>query len=195
MFLNISWSGSTPYNYCYEYKHGPYNISANETCNEWTETNTPWMTIRKYFLNENSFTILFMVRNQVTNHTKIITINTYKVQKQSQLSVIVVPVVFILCAIVAIIFGVAQYVQTRNRYTVFVTQFSEYQQYLQFLSLSCRYSVEVADFNFGETSSLDLEYKSFVRRLYDNVRDALPQRTLTTEENEDDSSLPYGVMN
>lgn len=54
--------------------------------------------------------------------------------------------------------------------------------------------MEVADFNFGETSSLDLEYKSFIRRLYDNIRDALPQR-LTIDANEDDSSLRYGVMN
>lgn len=53
----------------------------------------------------------------------------------------------------------------------------------------------MADFNFGETSSLDLEYKSFVRRLYDSIREALPQRRLTTEVNEDDSSLRYGVMN
>lgn len=116
MFLNISWTGSPPYQYCYEYKHGPYNISSNETCTEWTETVTPWMTIRKYFLAENSFTILFLVQNQITNQTKSITIHTFEVQKQSQLSVIVVPVVFILCAIVAIIFGVAKYVQTRNRY-------------------------------------------------------------------------------
>lgn len=117
MFLNISWSGSPPYYYCYQYKHGPYNITANETCldDEWTETKTPWITIHRYFLSENSFTILFHVRNQITNQTKIITINTYEVQKQSQLSVIVVPVAFILCAMVAIIFGVAKYVQTRNR--------------------------------------------------------------------------------
>lgn len=58
-----------------------------------------------------------------------------------------------------------------------------------------RFSIEVADFNFGETSSLDLEYKSFVHRLYDSIREALPQRRLTNEVNEDDSSLRYGVMN
>lgn len=58
-----------------------------------------------------------------------------------------------------------------------------------------RFSVEVADFNFGETSSLDLEYKSFVRRLYDSIKEALPQRGQTAEINEtDDSSLRYGVM-
>lgn len=52
----------------------------------------------------------------------------------------------------------------------------------------------MADFNFGETSSTDLEYKSFIRRLIDSIREALPQRRLTNEMNEDDSSLRYGVM-
>lgn len=120
MYLNISWSGSHPYYYCYSYKHGPHNITSNETCadDEWSEISTPWLTMHRYYFSEDSFTILFQLRNQITNHTKIITINTYEVQKQSQLSVIVVPVVFILSAIVAIIFGVAKYVQTRNRYVL-----------------------------------------------------------------------------
>lgn len=61
--------------------------------------------------------------------------------------------------------------------------------------ISFRFSVEVADFNFGETSSLDLEYKSFVRRLYDSIRDVIPRRRLNNETDEiDDSSQRYGVM-
>lgn len=120
MFLNISWSGSPPYEYCYDFRHGPYNISTDDTCanndNDWQPIDVPTITIHRYVLSEKSITILFQVRNQITNHTKIITINTYEMQKQSQLSVIVVPVIFILSAIVAIIFGVAHYVQTRNRY-------------------------------------------------------------------------------
>lgn len=55
----------------------------------------------------------------------------------------------------------------------------------------------MADFNFGETSSNDLEYKSFVRRLYDSIRDALPHRRLIDSEDIDDGddpSLRYGVM-
>lgn len=115
VYLNISWSGSPPYSYCYDYKVGPHNITTNDTCDDWATVTTPWLTIKRYWFVESSFTILFHVRNQITNHTKIITINTYEVKKQSQLSVIVVPVAFILSAVVAIIFGVAHYVQTRNR--------------------------------------------------------------------------------
>lgn len=56
-------------------------------------------------------------------------------------------------------------------------------------------SVEVADFNFGETASVDLEYKSFYRRLIDSVRDIMPQRNRPTDANgTDDSSLRYGPM-
>lgn len=117
MTLNISWSGSPPYYFCYDFKYGPHNMTANETCADdaWEQTSQPWLTIHRFSLTEDSITILFQVRNEITNHTKFITVNTYEVQKQSQLSVIVVPVAFILFAIVAIIFGVAHYVQTRNR--------------------------------------------------------------------------------
>lgn len=56
-------------------------------------------------------------------------------------------------------------------------------------------SVEVADFNFGETSSVDLEYKTFYRRLVDSIRDALPRRGYSVDVNEtEDSSLRYGTM-
>lgn len=56
---------------------------------------------------------------------------------------------FTLVAVVLIVFGVAYYVQNRN----------------QFL-------IEVADFNFGETQSIDsVEYKSFLQRLLDSISD------------------------
>lgn len=53
----------------------------------------------------------------------------------------------------------------------------------------------MADFNFGETSSNDLEYKSFIRRLYDSIRDTFPHRRLIDDVDDiDDPSLRYGVM-
>ena len=56
--------------------------------------------------------------------------------------------------------------------------------------------MEVADFNFGETSSVsDLEYKSFHRRLYDSICELLPRRGYTTSaDGVEDSSLRYGTM-
>lgn len=59
-----------------------------------------------------------------------------------------------------------------------------------------RFSVEVADFNFGETSSDDLEYKTFHRRLLDSIRDLMRRQPMTTNDGIEstDSSLRYGTM-
>lgn len=68
---------------------------------------------------------------------------------QPQLSVIVVPVACSLVAIVSIIFGIAYYIQNRARFTV-----------------------EVADFDFGK-SNPDMEYKTFRERLRDSFNNAV----------------------
>lgn len=101
-------------------------------------------------------------------------------QSHSQLSVIIVPVIFSLVAVVVIVFGVAYYVQNRN----------------QFL-------IETADFNFGETQSVDsMEYKSFLQRLLDSVSDLfIRQDYLNNDEHDSpgpsfgDSNVRYGNMN
>lgn len=55
--------------------------------------------------------------------------------------------------------------------------------------------MEVADFNFGETSSVDLEYKSFYQRLFDSIREVWPHRNRNIDANgADESSLRYGPM-
>lgn len=89
------------------------------------------------------------------------------------------PVIFSLVAVVVIVFGVAYYVQNRN----------------QFL-------IETADFNFGETQSVDsMEYKSFLQRLLDSVSDVfIKQNYLINEEPDSpgpsgDSNVRYGNMN
>ena len=68
---------------------------------------------------------------------------------QPQLSVIIVPISCSLIAIVAIIFGVAYYLQSTSRYTV-----------------------EVADFDFTQ-NSVDMEYKTFTERLRDSFNNAV----------------------
>lgn len=84
------------------------------------------------------------------------------------------------------VFGVAYYIQNRERFIV-----------------------EVADFNFGDTNSLDddMEYKTFQQRLLDSMRDSfrLPRFRLgssgASHDGEDmspsavgESSLRYGSM-
>lgn len=78
---------------------------------------------------------------------------------------IIVPVIFSLISIFLIIFGVAYYMQNRN----------------QFL-------IETADFNFGETQSIDsLEYKTFLQRLLDSISDVFIKNNYI-----DDSGSPNG---
>lgn len=85
------------------------------------------------------------------------------------------PIIFSLSAVVLIVFGVAYYVQNRN----------------QFL-------VEVADFNFGETQSVDsMEYKSFLQRLLDSVSDLFIRHHNFNEDPDspgETSSQNYSVM-
>lgn len=81
----------------------------------WFTTTEPEITISRLLLEEKAHTVLIIVRNDVTLVRKTLGINTYEEQRQSQLSVIVVPLIFMLAAIVVIIFGVARYVQTRDR--------------------------------------------------------------------------------
>lgn len=95
-------------------------------------------------------------------------------QPHSQLSVVIVPVVFSLMAVVLIVFGVAYYVQNRN----------------QFL-------IEVADFNFGETQSVDsMEYKSFFQRLLDSISDLFIRQNYNDDLDSpnEPSSSNYNVM-
>lgn len=97
------------------------------------------------------------------------------------MSVVLVPVSFCLVAVFLIVFGVAYYIQSRNRFMV-----------------------EVADFNFGETQSVDMEYKTFHQRLMDSICD-LFIRNNNDNFNDDldnsqngpsggDSNIRYGSM-
>lgn len=69
------------------------------------------------------------------------------------------------------------------------------------------FNVEVADFNFGETQSVDLEYKTFHQRLIESIRDVIPTRRPFSRSSSDlgpepdstgvgiDSNLRYNTMN
>lgn len=92
-----------------------------------------------------------------------------------------VPVSCVLFAVILVVFGIAYYIQNRNRYLV-----------------------EVANFNFGETQSIDMEYKTFRQRLVDSMvetfsrlrpnRHDMDDRGHRDHDNDPDSSLRYGIM-
>ncbi|TDG50473.1 hypothetical protein AWZ03_003062 [Drosophila navojoa] len=147
--LQITCKGSPPYEVCTQYYNAPYNATGNETCSSYDSFDKCDFNFARYFAD--SKTILFFIRNEVSATLNQVTVNIYEAKRQSQLSVVVVPIACTLVAVCLVIFGVAYYMQSRNRFTV-----------------------EVADFNFGDTQSVDMEYKTFQQRLIDSIRDAWP---------------------
>jgi hypothetical protein len=169
--LDIKFTGTGPFDLCFNVhtNDNSSEVAIDKTCDNWEKIEFKEYHFRHFFSKSaNSYTLVVFIKNEVTLivtpigvnfiegnlsffHLKSFLISLYCVsaQSRSQLSVVIVPVVFSLMAVVLIVFGVAYYVQNRN----------------QFL-------VEVADFNFGETQSVDsLEYKSFIQRLLDSVSD------------------------
>lgn len=56
------------------------------------------------------------------------------------------------------------------------------------------FAVEVADFNFGETASVDVEYKTFHQRLFDSIRTLVRRPSNSDASGGSESSLKYGSM-
>ncbi|KAF7989337.1 hypothetical protein HCN44_008011 [Aphidius gifuensis] len=146
LYLNVSCHGSGPFVKCIRNHVGNYNITGNETCNEddGMLLTTCNFSIKRYFFEPNVYTVLVMLRNNISTQIYPITINIYKVTPKPQLSVIVVPITCSVAAVVLIVFGVAYYIQSRSRCTI-----------------------EVANFDFGQ-SNPDMEYKTFTERLKDS---------------------------
>ncbi|KAL3284247.1 hypothetical protein HHI36_018410 [Cryptolaemus montrouzieri] len=146
--LNVLCDGSPSLGYCVQFKKGSYNATGNETCDIYLSLDTCSFLIQRYLGESTEHTVIIIIKNDVTKVVKSVGITVYKVKKQAQLSIIVVPVAFSLVAVVLIVFGVAYYIQNRRRFIV-----------------------EVADFNFGIDYS-DMEYKTFRERLQESFVNA-----------------------
>lgn len=85
----------------------------NETCDHWNTVDNCDFPVVHY--NPDTYKMLLFVRNRVSQINREIAINVYKVERQSQLSVIVVPVAFCLVAMILVVFGVAYYMQNKSR--------------------------------------------------------------------------------
>ncbi|XP_063920014.1 uncharacterized protein LOC135135010 isoform X2 [Zophobas morio] len=146
--LNVKCRGSKNLQYCVRYEKGVYNVTGKENCSYSRELEKCEFPIQRYFTESMEYTIIIIIENEVSKVVTPVAVTVYKVKKQPQLSVIVVPVAFSLVAVVLIVFGVAYYLQNRSRFVV-----------------------EVADFNFGQNYS-DMEYKTFKERLRDSIANA-----------------------
>lgn len=113
--LQFKCTGSPPFEYCLHFSNKPFNSTGNRTCDYWQSIPTCEFDIVHFYYEAMPHYVLIIVRNQVTLINKELTIKVYNVTKQSQLSVIVVPIVFTLAAITLIIFGVAYYIQNKHQ--------------------------------------------------------------------------------
>ncbi|KAF2899329.1 hypothetical protein ILUMI_06843 [Ignelater luminosus] len=148
--LMVKCHGTPQFYYCKHVFEGIYNVTGNETCDvpQPDSSDKCEFVIERFLRKPQKYTIAIVIYNDVGKIVSPVTVTVYEVTKQAQLSVIVVPVVFSLVAVVLIVFGVAYYMQNRSRFTV-----------------------EVADFNFGQQCS-DMEYKTFRERLRDSITNA-----------------------
>ncbi|KAK9886745.1 hypothetical protein WA026_018397 [Henosepilachna vigintioctopunctata] len=146
--LNVACDGAPSLRYCVKFARGIYNATGNETCEVYLTMESCSFLIQRYLWESAQHTVIIIIENDVTKVVKTVAVTVYKVKKQAQLSVIVVPVAFSLVAVVLVIFGLAYYIQNRNRFIV-----------------------EVADFHFGVDYS-DMEYKTFRERLQESFVNA-----------------------
>lgn len=171
--LTVSCNGSSAFHYCRYIYSGIYNATGDETCITSRVSDICKFTVTHYFSESGTYTIVLIISNDVSKTIKPVAINVYEVTKQPQLSVIIVPVSCSLVAVIIIVFGIAYYIQSQNRYTV-----------------------EVADFDFGQAS--DMEYRTFTERLYHGISNAFTRSSeysAPSQQNVGSSSNKYSNMN
>ncbi|PNF42397.1 hypothetical protein B7P43_G02554 [Cryptotermes secundus] len=168
--LQVQCNGSAMIEYCIRILPGSYNVTGNETCPSYASRSHCQFLVMHYFREPSLYTVLIIIRNDVSKIVTKVGINVYEVTKRAQLSVIVVPVSCSLIAVILIVFGVAYYVQSKNRYTI-----------------------EVADFDFGQAN--DMEYKTFRERLRESMSNAVNRSDLPEPGGSWSPSRKYGPMN
>ncbi|KAL1453245.1 hypothetical protein WDU94_007403 [Cyamophila willieti] len=143
----IKCNGTGPFNFCYSFVYGPYNVTGNESCVPLRVRNECSFPVYHYFAESTEYILIVVLENNVGKVITPVGVNIYEATKQAQLSVIVVPIVFVSMAVIIIVFGLAYYVQSRTRFVI-----------------------ETADFDFSNT---DMEYKTFSERLRDAISAAI----------------------
>lgn len=155
--LTVVCSGSRPWGYCTQIHRGDYNVTGNDTCSNPVMTNDCNFPIIHYFKDVGTHTYLLIIQNDVSLIKHKIPIVIYNVDRKPQLSYIIIPVACSLVVIIIIVFGIAYFIQSRQRF-----------------------SVEVADFDFG--ASEETEYKTLCEQLKEAVTQAIRGQDWDSDE-------------
>lgn len=114
--MRYKCNGSPPFEYCIDYHVGIYNVTGREKCTFNLTTDTCDIPALQYLFADKQYTIVLIIANALS---KVIKPTVVKIivdpGNQGQLSVILVPVAFILLSITGVIYGVAYHLQHRRR--------------------------------------------------------------------------------
>lgn len=113
--LHFKCGGSPPFTYCMHLCRGTCNATGHEECIFPLSIDICDFEVGRYVYDDKPVTMIVILKNDVSKVVKPTVINIFvDPGNQGQLSVILVPVAFILLALTAVIYGIAYYVQNRR---------------------------------------------------------------------------------
>lgn len=111
--LSVKCKGSAPLSYCLRVCHSNCNVTTNETCIFPTKIDKCEFKFSRYVYDE--ITMMLIIENDVSSTVTPVGIKIIvDPGNQGQLSVILVPVAFVLFTLTMVIYGIAYYVQNRR---------------------------------------------------------------------------------
>lgn len=113
--LNIKCNGSPPFTYCMRICHGMCNATGHESCIYENKIDKCDFPVSRYVYDASPVTMLIIIKNEVSEVVTPVVIQIIvDPGNQGQLSMILVPVAFVLLALTGVIYGIAYYVQNRR---------------------------------------------------------------------------------
>lgn len=76
--LNVQCVGSKPLKYCVNYQKGSFNVTGNETCEEYFSLDECQFPIQRYLAESMQHTIIIVIQNDVSKIVKSVTVTIYK---------------------------------------------------------------------------------------------------------------------
>jgi len=140
--LSIDCEGTGAWLFCWKQVPKGYNITGNETCDASTYRKTCDFHIMWYFKNSDTYNLLLILSNDVSSHLEVVAVTIYEVASSLPLSIVIIPMVAAIFAIILLISGIAVYSTFKSNL-----------------------AVEVADFDFNNAEDEELQYKTFWERL------------------------------
>ncbi|KOB66712.1 Uncharacterized protein OBRU01_20873 [Operophtera brumata] len=72
--LKVMYTGSPPFDYCYLYKIGQYNVTGNETCPVKSRTTSNVFPIIHYFSDSDQHTVVVVIENDIGKSVSRVTV-------------------------------------------------------------------------------------------------------------------------